>query len=39
MAPGARSKFGALTFESGLSVLKYLTLLGFFGGPAVIRRP
>jgi len=46
MAPGARSKFGALMFEPDVFrkqmffVEKVLvTRLGLFGAPAVIRRP
>ena len=46
MAPGARSKFGALCsnlrcFESKFTVLKkvFVTLLGLFGAPVVILHP
>jgi len=44
MAPGARSKFGALMFEFKVfrkqmyCIEVLVTMLGFFGAPAAIRR-
>jgi len=45
MTPGARSKFGSPMFEPEVfrkqmyCIEEFVTLLGLFGAPAVIRRP